>query len=208
MAVRLEPTPVKAEDTVANHGIQTSGNAVFLSMRLVKTPQKPEDITDMATDIRKLDSKTISIGVKPLYKTIAHATISGGMIRVEPEGPPESTLDIQPDVFYPVTMATPPYGLAPPSIGTDIRVLIDQETDKLKVLSDSIGPALLSVINTHGPLTRSEMSESLDIATNVLNSRLEVLHTTNLVMLDDGEYSISEEGIEFLRSLDLEEESP
>lgn len=186
MAIKLELSPRETKDTIANHGAQTSGNAVFLSVPSVKPVKKSTDITDIAKDIRELDISHLTVDSETLAKLV-----SGGLELIER-----------------YRIATP----SPPSVRTDVRVLIDRETDKLDVLSECIGPALLSVLNIHGPLSTSQMLESLDITNEVLISHLETLQRNGLVTsigtLEEGIcYSISEEGIEFLRSLGLEEEN-
>lgn len=175
----IELSPTNREDTIANHGTRTSGNAAFISVRPVRTLKKPEDIADIAKDIRKLDVSYVSADAKTLGEFISEV--------------------LEETERYPIVL-TPS-----PPVGTDIRVLIDRETDKLDVLSDSIGPALLSLLNIHGPLSTSQILESLDITIEVLTSHLETLERTSLVTLEDSQYSISEEGIDFLRSLELEE---
>jgi len=185
MAIELEVSPTKEGDTVANHGTETSGNATFLSLWSVKTAEKPEDIADIDKDIRKLDVGYLSLDAKSLAEVVSEQLerTEGYLIALPRSSP----------------------------VITDVRVLIDRETDRLNVLSDPIGPALLSVLNVHGPLSAAQMLESLDITSEVLLSHLETLQRTELVVtvrtLHEGHcYSVTEEGIEFLRDLGLEEE--
>lgn len=188
MAIELELSPAKIKDTIANHGTQTSGNTVFLSVPFVRTVKKPRDITDIADDIRKLDH------VRPI--------VGAGVSTVDTEALAKLALEHFEQIER-YTIAS----LSPPSTRANVRILIDRETAKLHVLSDCIGPALLLVLDIHGPLNTSQMSESLDITREVLISHLETLQTTGLVTLENGQYSISDDGVEFLRNLGLEEES-
>ena len=180
MAIELELPPTKTMDTIANHGTQTSGNTIFVSLPVVKPTEKPAGVAHKAIEVPE--------------------EVGFHSVDTEPFGEPRAE---QPEV----TVREPPWAIPRPRrVMTNVRVSIEQETNKLDVLSDGIGPALLSVLHAYGPLSASQMLESLDITRESLTSHLETLARTRLVIVADERYSISNEGINFLRSLGLTEE--
>jgi DNA-binding transcriptional ArsR family regulator len=179
MAIELELSQTKTMDTITNHGTQTSGNTIFASLSVVKTIEKPAGIADKAK----------------VREEVGYYSVDTELF-----GEPATE---QPKV----TVREPPWAIpGPRPVMTNVRVSIEQETNKLDVLSDGIGPALLSVLHAYGPLSASQMLESLEITRGSLTSHLETLARTRLVTVADERYSISNDGKNFLRSLGLTEE--
>lgn len=209
MAIEFERSLVGRRDTIANHGTQTSGNTVFLSLPAVRPTETPEDISSMPIEISdEIESFADNVYVKfkgrrpeevreELFAALGTGSTGVGKTWLAKE------------IISKHLRTTALVRVIPKAqqVSTDIRTLVDRETDKLDVLSDGIGPALLSVLHTYGSLSIEEMLGSLDIANEMLISRLETLERTGLVMIEDGQYSITEEGIEFLSPLGLETEN-
>jgi len=207
MVFEPEQSPKEPMDTIANHGTQTSGNAFSLPVPSMKPTQKLRAITSVAEEISRFDTDRFSVDPEILAKiaSIDKERLAKSVAEVFAK---ISEFSKTRDVLVKdlVQVLFPAVGMLSRAPANYIRASIDQETDKLEVLSDSIGPALLSVLNVHGPMSKITMLDSLDITRDASNSHLETLQSTGLVVLEDEEYSISTEGLAFLKSLGLEEE--
>lgn len=93
-----------------------------------------------------------------------------------------------------------------PSLTVNVSDLIDQDTARLDVFSDGIGPALLSVLHEYGPMDIEQILEWCRMDREVLISRLETLRRNGLVRCRQNRYFISDEGISLSSRLILPEQ--
>jgi len=197
MAIMTSDLFPERKDTVTNHDIPTSGNARFPSMAVEAV--KPSvhlsaaEVDKTATEVfRKVEiiKLTGSLSVTRESAWVqADSTI---------ESPEFTILEAE-------RLLEPWKQIVITPIFVDISELIDQETNKLDVLSDGIGPALLMVLHKHGSMSITTFLGNLDIQREDLISHLSVLERNRLVTLGNEQYSITSEGIAFLGELGLVE---
>lgn len=190
-------------DTLTNHDLPTSGNGTFSSIA-ERFPMFPleEELAERQVDFRAMGTvSTEASGYASIYSTI------GALI---PEPGRQSQLKAQELLVAGARLILAPGARAiltptPIPVSVNLRSLIDQETSRLDVLADAVGPALLAVLHRCGPLSIERIIAGLNMQEDDVVSYMTNLKRNRLVVRIEERYSITEDGIAFVRELELTE---